>query len=281
MPARLASGQPEPWSAPVTGADRTGTQSVERAAALLRAVAAREGTGARLVDLVGDLGLPKATVRRLLGALGREGLVDQDVASRRYHLGAGLIGLGSLAGARFGVRRLALPSLSRLVEESGDTVYLSVRSGLDAVCVERREGDFPIRTLTLSVGDRRPLGIGAGSLALLASLADADADAVIEANAGRAERHCPGLDAARLGELVRRTREAGIAFNDGLVVPGMSALGIAVLDPRGEPKAALSVAAISTRMAPERRPALEEMLRRERRALEREIARQEASASRR
>jgi DNA-binding IclR family transcriptional regulator len=260
-------------SAPPAAEDRTGTQSVERAVALLRAVAARDGSGARLVELVGDVGLAKATVRRLLGALEREGLVEQEGDSRRYHLGAGLIGLGSIAGSRFGVRRLALPGLARLAEESGDTVYLSVRSALDAVCLDRREGDFPIRTLTLSVGDRRPLGIGAGSLALLSALPESQA--VIEANAARFGRF--GLDADAISALVDRTREAGVAFNYGLVVPGMSALGVAVRNPRGEPEAALSVAAVSQRMEPERRAWLAGLLKREAAALEREIARQETA----
>ena len=41
-----------------------------------------------------------------------------------------------------------------------------------AVCVAREIGDFPIRTLSLGVGDLRPLGVGSGSLALFAFLPD-------------------------------------------------------------------------------------------------------------
>lgn len=77
-----------------------GTQSLERAIALLRAVAAAEPDGARLADLMAGAGLSKATAHRLLMALAREGLVEQDAASRRYHPGPDLDALGRIAAAR-------------------------------------------------------------------------------------------------------------------------------------------------------------------------------------
>lgn len=40
-------------------------------------------------------------------------------------------------------------------------------------------GDYPTRVLTLSIGDRRPLGIGAGGLALLAFRSQAEIEALM------------------------------------------------------------------------------------------------------
>ncbi|AWK85232.1 AMP-binding protein [Azospirillum thermophilum] len=80
-----------------------GTQSLERALALLRAVAAYGAEGARLADLMTDTGLSKATAHRLLTALARERFVDQDPRSRRYHLGPELDLLGRIAAARHGI----------------------------------------------------------------------------------------------------------------------------------------------------------------------------------
>lgn len=251
--------------------ERSGAQSVERAIAVLRSLADRNTAGARLTDVVSDLGLAKGTARRLLLVLMREGLVVQEPGSRRYHLGAGLFSLGSVAGARFSIRELALPSLSRLAERSGDTVYLSVRSGLDAVCIHRQEGTFPIRTLTLTVGDRRPLGVGAGSLALLASLPPAEAETVMDANGERFGRYSDRLDAQTVRQMVARARIDGYAFNDGLIVPGMCAIGVPLLGRHGLPEGALSIAAIAGRMEPDRRTQLVALLERERAAIERAL----------
>lgn len=45
--------------------------------------------------------------------------------------------------------------MDRLQAETQDTCYLTLRSGFDAVCLDRREGLSPIRVLTLDVGSRR------------------------------------------------------------------------------------------------------------------------------
>jgi acetyl-CoA synthetase len=92
----------------------TGTQSLERAVTLLREVASHGNRGARLTDLVADSGLSKATVRRLLAALIRESLLEQDEGTRRYYLGADTFVLGTIAAARFGTHNLDANALARL-----------------------------------------------------------------------------------------------------------------------------------------------------------------------
>lgn len=242
-------------------------QGVERTAAILRAVAERNSTGARLTDVALAAKLSKSTAHRLLGALMAVGLVEVDPITRLFHLGFDLLVLGSRAANRFGLVDLASGALSRLVERTADTVYLQARTGVEAICLERREGEFPIKTLTLSVGDRRPLGVGAGSLALLAALSDADVGRTIEANASRLGPY-QGFDVAALWELVALTRRRGYAFNDGRIIPGMYAIGVCVRGADGVPAGALSVAAIESRMTGERRESIVDWLQTESRAIE-------------
>src|SRR5689334_3077548 len=144
----------------------SGTQSVERAIALLRHLGRHGAAGARLTDLVAGSGLNKATVRRLLAAMIREGMIEQDPESRLYFLGAETFVLGTIASARFGLLKLAQGALMRLTAATEDVAFLSVPRGTEAVCVHREEGSFPIRTYVLKAGDRHPLGVGAGSVAM-------------------------------------------------------------------------------------------------------------------
>jgi DNA-binding IclR family transcriptional regulator len=39
-------------------------------------------------------------------------------------------------------------------------VFLLVRSGFHAVCLDRADGPFPIRSFTGDIGGRIPLGLG-------------------------------------------------------------------------------------------------------------------------
>jgi DNA-binding IclR family transcriptional regulator len=156
------------------------------------------------------------------------------------------------AAPRFDIRHLAGGALDRIAKTTGDTVFLSIPSGLDAICVDRREGSFPIRTLTLDVGSRRPLGVGAGSLALLAFLPRDEVERTIRANAKALARYA-GFAPQDLRVLVEQARASGYAFNEGRIVSGMSAVGVPILNHNGRATAALSCAAISSRMEFERR----------------------------
>jgi DNA-binding IclR family transcriptional regulator len=226
-----------------------GTQSLDRALALLRLVASRCGRGIRLVDLVEASGLAKPTAHRMLQALERNGLVLLDAAERRYHLGPEAYVIGTLAADRFGLHRAALPSLSRLALVSEDTAFLSVRRDWQAVCLHREEGPYPIRSHVLQAGDRFPLGVGAASLALLAALPDAEVEEVLAEAAPEIAARYPRYSLPLLREEVARTRDAGFALNRGLVQAESWGIGIVVRNRQGRCEGALSITAIESRLA--------------------------------
>ncbi|QQN66762.1 hypothetical protein JIR23_14275 [Bradyrhizobium diazoefficiens] len=122
-----------------------------------------------------------------------------------------------------------------------------------SICLHREEGAFPIRTQVLKAGDRYPLGVGAGSLAILAAMPDADVDRVIAKNHCAGCRSLPTHSPNRLRQLVAETRRAGFAVNSGLIVPGSWGIGAVVIGADGKPAGALSVAAIESRMGEPRR----------------------------
>ncbi|MBX3628286.1 MAG: IclR family transcriptional regulator [Rhizobacter sp.] len=227
-----------------------GTQSIQRVVGLLRELASHNRTGLRLVDLVQAAGLEQPTVHRMLKSLVAEGLVMQDAQTKRYFLGQALYEFGLAAGQRFGLRTLCEPVLESLARETGDTVFLTVRSGDEAVCLDRREGASPIKIFTLAVGDRRPLGIGAGSLALLAALPDEDVRRVITTQVPRSatlgESNAPALL-----ERVQTTRALGYVLHDVRHFEGVRAVGVAVLDATGQPVAALSLSTLAARLSGE------------------------------
>ncbi|AOS77674.1 hypothetical protein Q5W_01100 [Hydrogenophaga sp. PBC] len=243
------------------------TQSLDRAIGLLEEVVNHAARGASLGALAEHAQLSKPTAHRLLNGLRKLGLVDYEEKSRLFFPGLKLYRMGLASAVRFDLVQLAQPSMALLAEETGDTVYLSLRAGDSALCVARQIGSFPIRTLTLGGGDYRPLGLGAGSLALLSALPDAEVEQVIARNRDKLAPHA-NFDPANLRAMVRQTREQGHSLNDGKMLPEMVALGVIVHDAAGRPAAALSIATISSRMAPERRASIVALLMREARALE-------------
>jgi DNA-binding IclR family transcriptional regulator len=244
-------------------------QNIGRATMVLGALAANSSEGLRLTDVVNATSLGKATVHRVLSGLVAHGLVDQDKATGRFFLSLKLIGWAMAAGDRFGLARLAAPALQRLSQRTQDTIYLSLRSGDEAICIERREGSFPIKTLTLRVGDRRPLGVGAGSLAMLAFLPDDEIEAVLAAQ--RPEQARFNIDEMTMRDMIATARQLGYTLNDERLIPGMSAVGVPIRRPTGQPFAALSVAAISTRLQMPRRDSIVASLKQEAEQIETEL----------
>ncbi|MCC2612522.1 IclR family transcriptional regulator [Neorhizobium petrolearium] len=244
-------------------ASGSGAQAVERALQLLSIVGRGAEKGVALSDVVADSGLNKPTARRLLMALMRSRLLEQDELSRRYYLGGELYVLGMLASRRHGLLEMAGESLKRLSGLSADTSFVSMRRDDYAVCLHREEGTHPVRTHALLTGDQNPLGIGAGSLAMLAALPDSEVEAIV----GRIESviavQYPGYSPETIREDVARTREAGYALNPGRVIANSWGIGMAILLPDGRLAGALSIAAIDSRMGEERQKELAGLLRQE------------------
>lgn len=230
-----------------------GAQSVDRALELLSLIGRQSGGGLTLSEVVVRSGLNKATARRLLLALIRAGLIEQDDESRLYHLGKEAFILGLRASGRHGLLKQAMGSLVHLARETGDAAFISVRRGMSSVCLHREEGAYPIRTYALMSGAQHPLGVGAGSLAMLAALPDDEVEDVLQANAAILAADYPHLSPDSIRHHVARTRRDGYALNPGLIFTDSWGIGIALHGPDGGLSGALSLAAVESRMKEPRR----------------------------
>lgn len=236
-------------------------QSAARTELILSVLARASESGLRLQDVAEQTALTKATAHRLLSGLVAYGLVDLDERSGRYFLGMKLFGWASGVADRFGLRRITARALRRLADRFEDAIYLLVRKDDEAVCVERLEGAFPIKSLALEIGDRRPLGVGSGPAAILAALDDLEVERILRDTAqGRAKY---GLSVSDVRAILREARAAGFAFVDGKIVPGICTVGVAIPLSDGTPIGSISVSAIRDRMDDHRRREIAMALREE------------------
>lgn len=260
-------------NAKVVGSQSTthtmGTQSISRAVTMLREIAGFK-KGMRLVDIAAAMGLERPTAHRIVKGLLMQGMVMQDPVTKAYRLGHVVYELGLAASPAYNVKEVCQSTLQRLAERTADSVYLIVRSGTDAVCLDFVEGSYPIRTRTLEIGMRRPLGVGAGSLALMLHLSDPEIDRIIAVNEPRIQAFSL-LDGERLREAIARSRKAGFAINHEDVLPGVSGIGASILTRGGQPFSAISIAGIASRFTEGRREELAQMLLKETRTLARKL----------
>jgi DNA-binding IclR family transcriptional regulator len=232
---------------------------IHRTVALLRLLATPDGRGLRLKDIADAASLPRPTVHRMLASLIAEGMVERDAGAKAYRLGLDLFALAARAGNPMNLRELCRPALLRLTGSLGETIFLLVRNGFDAVCIDRTAGLLPIRSFTGDIGGSVMLGIGQGAMAILAHLPKAEQDEIIRYNLPRM-RGFAGIDEAFLRTEIARVR--ALAFCDGAqgLIPGMAGLGVPILAPDGRAVAALSVGSTTDRMTPERNAVIAELL---------------------
>lgn len=247
-----------------------GTQSIHRAVTMLREIAARGQKGLRLVELAEALDLERPTAHRIVKGLVAQGMVAQNSQTKAYRLGHVVYELGLAAAPYFNLKDLCHPTLRRLTDKTGDSVFLMVRSGLDAVCFDHLEGAYPIQARALDIGGRRPLGVGAGGLALLLCYPDDEIEHIIDVTAPRfAAFGRTTVD--RLRRAIQISREVGYVVNNEDVLEGVCAIGVPIRIGRGQPYAAISIAAVTARMTSPRREELVSLLFREVRLLEKKL----------
>jgi len=228
-----------------TAAQNDGTQAIRRAAAMLRHIARNPTRGVTVRDISDLMNLSRSTVHRILKCLVDENLVHQSSDAKYYTIGDLTAELGMASpGRNLAVTRFR-PVLEAVARETGATTYLMGRSGNDSVCLDLIEATSVIRVIPVAVGQRRPLGVGAGSTAILASLADADRNAtidVIEPYLARFTR----MSGDMLRDVIETTRRTGFAESWGQVIEGVYGLGMAAQSDGRPASFAISIAAHQT-----------------------------------
>ncbi|MBB2974703.1 DNA-binding IclR family transcriptional regulator [Microbacterium endophyticum] len=232
-----------------------GTQSIARAAALLRIVSGTND-GVRTGELAHRTSMSRPTVHRLLSALRREGLVDHLEGTGSWVPGPELYLMGNAAAARYDVTTVARDIVRSLAIRTEESAFLSVRRGDETVCLLREEGSFPIRSFVLTEGVRFPLGVASAGLAILSFLPPQSIDAFFSRNIELGTKWGAAHSESRLRPRLSETTERGFAVNPGLIVEGSYGMGAAVFTPDGDPQWALSLTGAQFRFTAERIPEL-------------------------
>ena len=236
------------------GADRAGsegntdgTQAVRRAAAILRRLGRGGMQGVSLSDITQALQLPRSTTHRILKCLVDEGLVRHDTERRRYHAGQLTYELGlTVTETALQVARWRV-AVDRVAARTGITSYLLCRSGIEASCLLKTEGNAVIRVIPVEIGQRRFLGVGAGATALLAALDEDTRERVITTIAPHLSDYST-LTAERIRELVADAARVGYAVSRGNVARDVVGIGIVIPDGTDAPSLALSVAGLASQI---------------------------------
>jgi DNA-binding IclR family transcriptional regulator len=223
-----------------------GVQVIARAASVLRALEGKP-EGLSLGQIAREVGLARSTVQRIVAALASEDFVTEAQPGRGVRIGPGLARIAASLSSNF--TDILHPHLVALRDEVGETVDLSILSGGSAVFIDQIPGQQRLVALS-GIGERFPLHCTANGKAILSCFAKEDAAALIDKSVAEHPEH-PITDRAKLLRELDVTRRKHLAFDPAEHGIGISAVGVAVLDPFGRP-VAVSIPAPSHRFNAER-----------------------------
>lgn len=110
--------------------------------------------------------MPKSSVYRMLQSLEELAFLEKG-EDLKYRLGTIFLKYGHLVASRLDIRHISYPIMEKLHEETKEVINLTVRSGDEAIYIEKIDRYQTIRLYT-EIGKKSPLYAGACPRALLA-----------------------------------------------------------------------------------------------------------------
>jgi len=211
------------------GDDRRGIKAVEVAGRMLDHLA-RSQTPVALRELAAAGGMSPGKVHRYLASFLASGLARQDPATRRYALGPLAMRLGLAALNSYQPLRDSMALQHELRDHLDETMVLSVWSTQGPTIVHVADSSRPI-IMTMRVGAVLPVLQTASGLAFTAFLPRQFTQPFIKTALEAA--HNPNLfarDLAAIDRLIMKVRKQGYAFNEGHLMPGVSAAAFPLND---------------------------------------------------
>lgn len=218
-----------------------GLRLVEKTVEVLNLLAERDEM--TIAELAEETGEPRSSLYRLLRRLEQMELVEPSGTRGYFRLGTHLLRWGAAAQSGMNVRKRALPPMDHMRRQTGLTVYLVVRRGWHAVCVERLEG-HRVSSLVLQLGGWLPLHTGAAPRALMAFEPRDFWESYVANNTLDAMTDRTPVTAESLYELLAAEQSQGYCVSDGQVTNGIASLGAPILDHQGKVLAAVSVSGL-------------------------------------
>ncbi|SFH05844.1 transcriptional regulator, IclR family [Desulfotomaculum arcticum] len=211
-------------------------RSVERAADILTCMGSGEKT---LTEISVELGLSKATVYRILGALRNKNFVSRDADSGKYYLHWGLTGLLN-AGLEQGVVQSVYPLMEKLWRLTGETVTLYIKKGYNRICVAEIVSQQPLK-FAVGVGTVVPINANTGSpgKVFLAYMNRHEVDEFL--NHEHASQGFKPTGQGLLLKELEEIRKRGWAVSYGERIKGGSSLSVPVWDRSGDVVASLNL----------------------------------------
>ncbi len=215
-------------------------KTIEKALMVFKCFAQGE-TSVGTTEMAERLQTNKATMSRVLSTLKNHNFLEQDVRSRRYKLGPGMVELARAVYRNLDgiVTTVATPFANKLRDTVGETVHLEVLSGNNIYLSYVAVTPNPI-SLKIEIGDQVMPHAHAGAKAIVAF---SQPDVIEHWLSQKFVRYTKNtiMDQDKLRELYAEIRNTGVAYDFGEYIEEVNAIGAPIFNQENNPVAGLLI----------------------------------------
>jgi DNA-binding IclR family transcriptional regulator len=229
-------------------ADRYSVPALHRGLQML-ALFSRENQALSGADFAHALGLPRASIFRMLQTLEAAGFVERIDDSSRYRLGVAVLRLGFEYIASMELTEHGRPILDALRDATGYSAHLVVLDQRDVVIVAKAVG-FTKLFNSIQVGARLPAHATVLGRVLLSGLSDT---ALTQLYAGAALKRYTDATPVSMADLKAQLLgivKRGVGVSEGGFEAGISTIAAPVFNAKAELQAALSITVPTAKIEP-------------------------------
>ncbi|KMY52995.1 IclR family transcriptional regulator [Bacillus sp. FJAT-27231] len=221
-------------------------QSIDRAMNVIQVLVSDESENwLSITELSQKCDLPVSSMHRLLKAMSKHGLIQQDEQSKQYGLGNIWLEYGLRMYDKLDYISQIRPELERLMDKVEESVYLSQPAGTESMIIERIDSEKnPIRVFD-QLGLRIPMSVGAANKIMLAYMPYKQVKSIIDTLLPEQERPA-------FWEVLKETKLKGYGISHSERTEGTSSVAAPILNHFGEVHGAVSVGFVSFNLTDDR-----------------------------
>jgi IclR family acetate operon transcriptional repressor len=182
-----------------------------------------------VTELADRLGIQKSNVSKVLSTFRDNGYLVQDPTSKKYLVGLNLFALGNNYINSNRLSRVALPTMRKLVDETGHSAVVSVMQGGDVIHVLAVEGRLFVDG-RWRVGVWMPFHATSAGKVLLAFGPPHQVDNLIKTRGLPYVTNKTIVDPRKFSSVIQKVHKCGFSVTRGETLPGSSALAVPLFD---------------------------------------------------
>ncbi|MCQ6274153.1 IclR family transcriptional regulator [Bacillus sp. V3B] len=199
-----------------------------------------------LSELAEKLDVGPSTIYRLTNTLIHEGFLTRDQVSKNFRLGSLLLSMGHIMISSNDICEKSPLILEKLVEDTGETVHLSILEDNKTVYLQKFECSNYVHLLT-HVGKKNPAHCTSTGQVMLAFQTEEQIKKVIKAGLPPLTSNTI-TDPIKFKERLTIIRKQGYSYNKDEFLNGVSAIAAPVKSPSGKVEFSMSIAGPTSRI---------------------------------